>query len=105
MSIRTSIQLSIIVLIAALALCAVALVSAQTLRPSTQPSSAQSTFGSKKLVPDDGPDHSAQVPDEPNSKDDQLISLLKEQNKRLKAKVERLEKENAELKAKLAEKQ
>ena len=64
-----------------------------------------SDFGSKKLVPDSGNVDSAQVPDEPGTKEDPLIALLKEQNRRLKARVERLERENAELKAKLAEKQ
>ena len=42
----------------------------------------------------------AQVPDEPTTYS--LADLLREENKRLKQRIESLEKENAELKAKLS---
>jgi hypothetical protein len=47
--------------------------------------------------------HTAQAP--PPAKTEELIVLLREQNSRLKAKIDQLEKENAELRQKLSLKQ
>ena len=103
MNLTTYSHSKIVVIIAAFAVCCVGLVAAQTQRPSPEPSSS-SKYGNRHLAPDSGNADSAQAPDEP-AQDYDVVRLLKEQNKRLKAQVERLAKENAELRAKLAEKQ
>lgn len=87
-------QSGIILVFAAFTVCC--------MRPSAIPAGSGST--NKILGPDSGNADSAQAANE-TGWDDELVGLLKEQNKRLKAQVERLEKENAELKAKMAQKQ
>ena len=72
-------------------------------RPAEAPDSASSKMPNKRVASDSGNADGASNQDE-SSSDDQLVRLLQEQNKRLKAQVQRLEKENAELKAKLPDK-
>ena len=67
------------------------------MRPAATPTPSESRSTSKTFWPNEVPGESAS--------DDELVGLLQEQNKRLKAQVQRLEKENAELKSKLSEKQ
>jgi len=88
------------ILLSALAIVAIGSVFAQT----EHSNRISTSSASREKVPAFAVT-TAQAPDEPNSKDDDLVKLLREENKRLKIKIERLEKENAELKAKLAGKQ
>jgi len=85
----TFIKGGILFVFAALSVCCV--------RPAEAPAASQSRSSDKTLSPNE-------VPAEPAS-DDELVQLLQEQNKRLKAQVQHLEKENADLKAKLPENQ
>ena len=85
----TFINAGIILIFAALSVCCV--------RPAEAPAAAQSRSSDKTFSPNEVPGESAS--------DDELVQLLQEQNKRLKAQVQRLEKENADLKAKLPENQ
>lgn len=62
------------------------------MRP-TEATGASEPRSNRKITPKEFPRESGS--------DDELVGLLQEQNKRLKAQVQRLEKENAELKAKL----
>lgn len=78
--------------------------SVSCVRPAESPDPASSKMTNKRVAPDSGNADGAPSQDE-SSSDDQLVGLLQEQNKRLKAQVQRLEKENAELKARLPDKQ